>query len=121
MGTPSGTGRMRMSATHEPQSTQSNCLVILDYSLECTTIFDRPHPQPLSRRREREETRSQYSRFVTMPGMGTGYLPSAPASSGAGESIVELVDAGGELVPAVEDAVVGDQPGRCGRPCGPSR
>ena len=32
------------------------------------------------------ETRHQYSRSVTMPGCGTGYLPSGPACKGAGES-----------------------------------
>jgi len=37
---------------------------------------------------------SQYSRAVTMPGCGTGYLPLASAISGAGESMVNLSTSG---------------------------
>src|SRR5579863_4196830 len=33
---------------------------------------------------------TQYSREVTIPGCGTGYRPSASATSGAGESMVNL-------------------------------
>ncbi len=35
-------------------------------------------------------TGPQYSRLVMIPGCGTGYLPSGPACTGAGESIVSL-------------------------------
>ena len=43
-----------------------------------------------------------YSRLVTMPGCGTGYLPSSPAGSGAGESIVSLSTPGAIFMLAVE-------------------
>ena len=36
----------------------------------------------------------QYSRSVTTPGCGTGYFPSGPGSSGAGESVVSLSTSG---------------------------
>ena len=38
--------------------------------------------------------RHAYSRLVTMPGCGTGYLPSASASNGAGPSMVSLSTSG---------------------------
>src|SRR5580765_4489981 len=36
----------------------------------------------------------QYSRFLTMPGCGTGYVPSGPARRGAGPSRVSLSTSG---------------------------
>lgn len=35
-----------------------------------------------------------YSRFVVLPGIGTGYFPSASATIGGGESIVHLSQSG---------------------------
>jgi len=41
-----------------------------------------------------ETPAAQYSRVVTMPGWGTGYLPLASAINGAGESMVNLSTSG---------------------------
>jgi len=42
----------------------------------------------------RRKCLDQYSRWVMTPGCGTGYLPSGPATKGAGDSIVSLSTSG---------------------------
>ena len=59
--------------------------------------------------------RAQYSVFFLSPGMGMGYMPSASACTGAGESIVNLSTPGAYSSVGVEHLLVGDLLRRMGR------
>src|SRR6266516_6898093 len=56
-------------------------------SFQLQTLADAASPLPIG---DWRRSRPQNSRFFLTPGSGTGYLPLASASSGAGESIVSL-------------------------------